>query len=204
MEFWTSLIEQIAAQHFSEWAAVIGAILYLLLAARGNPWCWFWGIISCSFWAYAAFALYDLYIDGGLQLFYVGISFLGIYQWRYGGKDQKELSVTRLSLPQHLWIWTGGLALTFVLGAFFDTYTAAAATYLDAFTTVFSVIITFMVIQKKLDNWAYWFLIDIVYVYLYWGRGGYLIALLFVVYLVIVVFGFFSWRKAYLVEELRS
>ncbi|MBK8490747.1 MAG: nicotinamide mononucleotide transporter [Saprospirales bacterium] len=198
MQFWNSLLNQIAAQHFSEWAAVIGAILYLLLATKGNPWCWVWGIISCAFWAYAAFALYGLYIDGALQLFYIAISVLGIYRWKYGGKDHQELPISRLHWKQHIWIWTGGLALSWALGAFFEAYTAAAATYLDAFTTVFSVIITFMVIQKKLENWGYWFLIDSVYVYLYWSRRGFLIALLFVTYLVIVVFGYFSWRKSYL------
>lgn len=194
---WEALAQQIAAQHISEWMAVAGAILYLLLAARGNPWCWFWGIISCAFWAYAAFALYDLYIDGALQLFYVAISFVGIYEWKFGGREHKELPISRLGLRQHLWIWIGGLALSWALGAFFDEYTAAAATYLDAFTTVFSVIITFMVIRKKLENWLYWLLIDAVYVYLYWSRGGYLISLLFVAYLVIAVFGYFSWKKAY-------
>lgn len=199
MEFWISLANQIAAQRFSEWAAVIGAILYLLLAARNNPWCWVWGIISCIFWAYAAFALYGLYIDGALQIFYIFISIFGIYEWKYGGKDHQELPISRLTWKQHIWIWAGGLALSWVLGAFFAAYTSAAATYLDAFTTVFSVIITFMVIRKKIENWLYWFLIDSVYVYLYWSRGGFLIALLFVVYLVIVVFGYLSWRKKLLI-----
>jgi nicotinamide mononucleotide transporter len=189
--------EQIASQRISEWAAVLGAILYLLLAARGNPWCWVWGAISCAFWAYAAFALYGLYIDGILQIFYIGISIYGIYEWKYGGENRRELPVTRLKPRDHLWIWGGGLTLSWLTGALFAEYTAAAATYLDAFTTVFSVIVTFMVVRKKLENWAYWFLIDSVYVYLYWSRGGYLIALLFAVYLVIVVFGYLSWRKAY-------
>ena len=198
-----TLLQQISEQHLSEWMAVGGALLYLILAARGNPWCWFWGIISCAFWAYAAFALYGLYIDGALQLFYVGISILGIYEWKYGGKGRQVLPISRLSWRQHVAIWIGGLALSWVLGAFFAAYTSAAATYLDAFTTVFSVIITFMVIRKKLENWIYWLLIDSVYVYLYWSRGGYLIALLFVAYLVIVVFGFFSWMKAYR-QELKD
>ena len=87
--------------------------------------------------------------------------------------------------------------LSGLVGYFFDEYTAAAATYLDAFTTVFSVIITFMVIQKKLENWLYWLVVDSVYVYLYASRGGYLFALLFLVYLVIVVMGWIRWRKEY-------
>jgi nicotinamide mononucleotide transporter len=193
--FWQELWGQISAQHPAEWIAVGGAILYLVLATRENPWCWFWGILSCIAWAYAAFELYQLYIDGGLQLFYVGISFMGLYQWLRGGAKQERLAITTLSWSQHLWILLGGSAASWAVGYFFSAYTSAAATYLDAFTTVFSVITTFMVIQKKLENWIYWLVIDTAYVYLYWSRGGYLIALLFVSYLAIVLVGFLRWKR---------
>ena len=196
--FFSTLAAQIAAQHFSEWMSVIFAITYLVLAARGNPWCWIFGIIGCAFWAYAAFELYKLYIDGGLQIFYIAISFLGLYQWKYGGKDKQELPVSRLEWRHHALIWTGGLALSMAVGAFFDVYTNAAATYLNGFTTVFSIITTFLAIWKKLENWIYWFAIDLVYVYLYWTRGGYLFVLLFCVYLVMVVVGYLSWKRQYL------
>ena len=197
MDWLNVLITEAAAQDWTVWVAVITAILYLTLAASENPWCWFWGIISCSFWAYAAYALYDLYIDALLQVFYVGISFYGIYQWRKGGKAGSELAITTFKPIQHVWIILAGLGLSITVGYFFKTYTPAAATYLDAFTTVFSIIITFMVIYKKLENWAYWLVIDAVYVYLYWSRGGYLFALLFIGYLVIVLIGWRSWGRIY-------
>ncbi|MEL7021238.1 MAG: nicotinamide mononucleotide transporter [Bacteroidota bacterium] len=41
----------------------------------------------------------------------------------------------------------------------------------------------------------YWFVVDSVYVYLYWSRGGYLFALLFVIYLIIVCFGYAKWKR---------
>ncbi|MFK7937357.1 MAG: nicotinamide riboside transporter PnuC [Saprospiraceae bacterium] len=183
------------AMHWTEVFSVLFGIIYLVLAARQNPLCWWFGIVGCLLWAWAAFNLYDLYVDTLLQIFYVGISFLGIYQWKYGSEKKTELPITYLTRREHLMVIIGGLILTAVVGFLFDNYTDAAASYLDTFTTVFSVIITFMVIQKKMDNWAYWFVIDSVYVYLYWSRGGYLFALLFVVYLFIVVAGYFSWKR---------
>jgi len=178
------------ALHSAEIVSTVTAIIYLILAARESIWCWFFGIISCSFWAWAAYFLYNLQIDSLLQIFYVAISFWGLYQWKYGSQDKKELPITHLSLSEHAIAIGGGLVLSAIVGWLYENYTNASATYLDAFTTVFSILITFMVIHKKIENWLYWIVIDIVYVYLYWSRGGYLFSILFVAYIVIRVFNF--------------
>ncbi len=194
-----NLLEQIlnAIQnlHWAEIIAVLFAILYLAYAAKEQVICWVFGIISCVFWTYAAFYLYDLYVDALLQLFYIVMSFIGIYQWLYGGAKKQNLEITSLTTKQHILIISVGFMLTGIVGYFFDTYTPAAATYIDSFTTTFSIIATFLVIQKKIDNWIYWFIIDAVYVYLYWIREGYLFSFLFVVYLGIIIFGYFEWKK---------
>ena len=52
--------------------------------------------------------------------------------------------------------------------------TDAAFPYLDSFTTVAAVVTTFMVARKVLENWAYWFVIDGLSVYLYISRELYL------------------------------
>lgn len=200
----STLQATLEAMHWTEIGAVIFSAIYLILAARESVWCWFWGILGCALWTYAAFYLYDLYVDALLQIFYIGISFVGVYQWLFGGAERKALQISWLKPIEHLYIIVGGLIVTVAVGYFFDAYTPAAATYLDSFTTIFSIIITMMVIQKKIDNWLYWLVVDSVYVYLYWSRGGYLFALLFVVYLVIVVLGFFQWRKEMAVQRTAS
>jgi len=171
-------------------------LLYVIFAARNHAVCWVFGIIGCVFWAYCAFYLYDLWLDAGLQVFYIGISFLGIYRWMYGD-EQKELPITKWSLKKHGWTIGIGILITILAGLFFKEYTPAAATYPDAFTTVFSVIATFMVIQRKLGNWIYWIVIDTVYVFLYASRGGWLFSVLFVLYLGMAVYGYFNWQKLY-------
>lgn len=196
-EILSIISEQIAGQTIFDWGSVIGALIYLILISRENPLGWFFGIIGCAFWAYAAFYQYQLYIDSGLQVFYILISFWGIYKWLYGGADKSELPISQLKWSEHAFIIGIGTVLSIVTGWLFSNYTEAAAPYWDAFTTVFSVITTIMVIFKKIDNWIYWFLIDSVYVVLYWSRGGYLFALLFIIYLIIVVRGYFNWKRMY-------
>ncbi|HMR44486.1 MAG TPA: nicotinamide riboside transporter PnuC [Saprospiraceae bacterium] len=190
--------------HWSETWAVIFGVLYVVLAARESVWCWFWGILSCSLWAWAAYKIYDLYIDALLQLFYVGVSFAGIWQWLRGGESKKELRISSLKIREHF-LWIGlGLGLTFPTGYFFDNYTQAAATYPDAFTTIFSVIATFMVVQKKLENWLYWLAINATYVWLYSSRGSWLFTALFILYFFIAIFGYREWKKIMRMEANKN
>jgi nicotinamide mononucleotide transporter len=54
-----------------------------------------------------------------------------------------------------------------------------------------------MVAQKILENWLYWLVIDSLSVVLYLDRELYVTALLFVVYLIIIGFGWSAWLKTY-------
>ncbi|TXB67649.1 nicotinamide riboside transporter PnuC [Phaeodactylibacter luteus] len=194
-----SFVDKIAMEAGSlswvDWAASITAIVYVVLAARSNIWCWFWGIISCSLWAYASFVFYGLYLDALLQVFYVGMGFWGIYTWRSAGAQEGIVPVSRLGWQQHAWYLLGGGLATLAFGYFFGAYTPAAATYWDAGTTTFSVLATFMLARRRLDNWAYWVAIDAVYAGLYFSRGAYLFALLMAAYTLIAGKAWASWKK---------
>jgi nicotinamide mononucleotide transporter len=74
-------------------------------------------------------------------------------------------------------------------------HTNAAYPYLDAFVTVSSVVTTYMVARKILENWLYWLVVDSLSLYLYVQRGLYFYVGLFAVYLVLVVIGFVRWRR---------
>jgi nicotinamide mononucleotide transporter len=190
--------EAILGMRMVELISVISAIIYVVLAAQKNIWCWFFGIISAILWTYAAYAYYQLYIDSALQVYYVVMGFYGWYMWKYGyEKEGVELPMTQLSTQNHLYIIGVGLVLTFLVGYFFNTYTAAAATYLDAFTTIFSIMTTVLVARKVIENWLYWIVIDAAYIYLYGTRGGYLFAFLNVVYVIIAIIGYINWKKEY-------
>lgn len=197
MNYFETIVNEAAAMPWVDWVATLTGIVYVILAARSNIWCWFWGIISCGLWAYASFAYYQLYLDAILQLFYVGMGFAGIFQWKYGGKNKKELAVNRIEWHQHLYILAFGAVLAIAFGYFFDEYTPAAATYMDAFTTVFAVITTFLLVRRVLENWIYWVVIDTLYIYLYGSRGALLFAGLMIIYTLIAITAFFRWKKEY-------
>ena len=194
-DFYSNVIQGAQNLHWAEiWATIFG-LIYIVLAIKENVWCWFWGILSCGLWAWATYNLYDYYIDAILNIFYVVMGFVGIYQWKFGSAEKTPLHVTELSGNQHIMIISAGVIMTFLLGYLFDEYTPAQKTYLDAFTTAFAIFATFMTIQKKIGSWIYWIVVDMIYVYMYWAVGAYLFMLLFIVNTILAVKGYLNWRK---------
>ena len=84
-----------------------------------------------------------------------------------------------------------------ICGYLLSQNTSAAWPYVDSFTTFGAVVTTWMVTRKVLENWLYWLVVDAISIPLYLDRGLLLTAGLFAVYLVIVVFGYISWRQRY-------
>ena len=61
-----------------------------------------------------------------------------------------------------------------------------------------------MVTRKVIENWLYWFVIDLVLVYMSWQSDLPWTAGLYVLYLVMVVIGFRSWLKNSRAEALEG
>lgn len=178
---------------------VILAVAYLLLAAKENIWCWLCAFISSAIYVYLFWQV-GLFMESMLNVFYISMALAGWLQWRYGGDKHEGLSIKTLRAWQHGLILLLILLLAWLNGWYMQNYTAAAWPYVDSFTTWASILTTFMVIYKILENWIYWFVIDALSIYLYLDRGLYLTVLLFLIYLVIVVFGFISWRNRLLTK----
>lgn len=204
--FFENLYSGITSTGTLEWIAVITGLLYVIFAARKNQICWFFASISSSLYVYICID-YQLYIESGLQLFYVATAILGWISWRktaiskddiHDNTTQNGISDIKLwSLNNHLLnILISGI-LSFCLGFIFDTYTDQANPYIDAFTTIFSLAATFMVVQKVLENWIYWIVIDIVGIYLYFQRGLQLSSVLYLIFTIIAITGFINWKKMF-------
>ena len=171
--------------------AVVFSILYVILAAKENIWCWLCASISVSLYIYICFSA-KLYLETGLQGFYFIMAIYGYRQWN---RPKKKITISTWSLQSHLIIFIIGIIVSVFLGKLFEIYTDAALPIMDSFTTIFSLFATYMVTKKILENWIYWIVIDIVSVYLYFSRDLQLTAGLFATYTIIAVFGYLSWKK---------
>jgi nicotinamide mononucleotide transporter len=188
------------ARAMSPWetAAVLLAIGYLLLAVRENIWCWYCAFASTAIYT-VLFWDVSLLMESALNVYYMGMAVFGWYQWTHGrtAGDGTETGVTihSLSRNQHLVIVVVIGNLSLISGYLLSQYSEAAWPYVDSFTTWASVITTYLVAKKFLENWLYWIVIDSVSIPLYLDRGLPLTALLFAAYVAIAITGFFSWKR---------
>ena len=193
------LVSQFQASSILELTAVIFAIAYLLLAVRENILCWYAAFISTSIFLFIFWQV-KLYMESGLQVYYLAMAVYGWYQWTLGGTQQSGIAISTWPMTKHLLALTVILIATIISGYLLSENSDAPLPYLDSFTTWASIVTTYMVAKKVLENWIYWFVIDSVSIFLYLDLELYFTALLFAAYVVIVVFGFLTWLKQYRLE----
>ena len=174
--------------------AVIFAITYLILAVRQNILCWYAAFLSTAIYTFLYWDV-SLYMESILNVYYLLMAIYGWANWN-NKKDQIDLPIMEWSIKKHFISILIILFFTLVSG-FLLNNTEAARPYLDSFTTWGSVFTTYMVTQKILSNWLYWFVINGVGIFLNIDKELYLTALLLLSYQVISILGFINWRKSY-------
>ena len=194
----TDFVEQLAATSLLEWLAVLFAIGYVWLAARQNNWCWSCAFLSTSIYVYLFWQV-TLPFQAVLNVFYMIMAVYGYWQWRRG--EQSDTTVIRsFHWTHHLLLVVALASLGWALSYFASSQFNSDYLLLDASLQVFSVVTTFMVAHKVLENWIYWFFINIASAYLYFQSGLALSACLYIGYVGFSVYGYIKWQQ----ERTRS
>lgn len=189
-----TIVAALAAVAWSEWVAVVLALAYLLLAIRQNPWCWAFAIASSSMYC-VIFARTGLVMQAALQVFFVAMAVYGWRVWR-GGVRSAPAPVRRWPARRHA-LALGAVALaTFVNGRLVaDAASGPLVPYADAAIAWGSVLTTWLVARKVLENWLYWIAIDLAAAVLYGSQGLHATAVLYLLYAGLAVRGFQAWQK---------
>ena len=197
-------------QYFSQMAvleiiAVITAMAYVILAAREHILCWPAALISTLLYTIIFYDVY-LWMDSALQVYYFAMAIYGFYCWRKvrandgalaQNNEQTATVIHQQPLVKHIKAILALSIMSIAVGYFMANNTPTTFPYLDAATTVFAVYATYLVTQKVLENWLYWIVIDLVSIYIYIEKGLTPTAMLFVVYVVVAIVGYFTWLDKY-------
>ncbi|GLX78777.1 nicotinamide mononucleotide transporter [Thalassotalea insulae] len=193
----TEIVQYFSQLPFWEWLAVICALLYVLLAARENIWCWPAALVSTLIYTVIFYDVY-LWMDSLLQLYYLVMAVYGWYCWQgLTQLDHQAVHIQRWPLHRHSKIIAALSVLSLIFGWLMANFTPTDFPYLDSATTVFAVFATYLVAQKVLENWLYWVVIDAVSIYLYLAKDLQPTALLFVLYVVMAIYGYLQWSARY-------
>lgn len=194
---------------YLEFFGVVSGAVAVWLSARANVWSWPIGAASVFLFFFLFYQI-QLYPDMFLQVFFFITNLQGWWRWTHpneGEEDLKqELRVTRIPTRQ-LVIWSSaGIVATALLGTFASNLhdwfpvlfsQPSAFPYVDSFTTVMSIVATFLMIDKRVECWYVWLLVDVILTYIYFVKGVKLVAIEYFVFCFIAAFGAYNWTREY-------
>lgn len=187
-----------ALGHMSGWeitAALMG-VAYILLAAKESQWCWLFAFISTVIYT-VLFWEGQLPMQALLNFYYMGMAVYGFWLWHRHGTTQGPLMISSWGWSNNLLFILIGFFISAAVTSYLELTEQSQSPALDAYITVFSVLNTWLMAKKILQNWLYWIIIDAAAVMLYIETAYYATAVLFVINTILAIAGFISWIKLY-------
>ena len=183
------------SKNWIEITGVILSLIYLYLSIRQKVGLWFFGIISSIFYT-VVFVESGLYADMSLQVYYIAISIYGWIHWKKGHISQKE-EIPATFMASKDWIIAGiGTVVVCLLYYFILTrYTDSTVPVTDSIVGALSVVGTWMLAKKFIENWLVWIVADAICVGLYIYKDLYPTSVLNVIYTIMAGVGYWQWKK---------
>lgn len=187
----------------AEYVSVGLNVIFLLLLMRENRWCWPFGIVGSAI-GVALFLSDDvkLYSEALLYSYYVFIGIYGWWRWKPRTQQKDPLELQHWGLQRHLVLLAGGLLSWLALGWWMHTYRQPNSPFLDAFTTVFSFIASYMQAEKVISSWYIWIVVNALSIWLYTQRELDAYTVLAVIYLIMSFAGLFEWNKRWKAQHI--
>lgn len=176
-----------------EICANVMTALAIFLAGRNSIHTWWAGIIGCILFGFLFFGA-KLYADVTLQCFFVITGLIGWHQWR-GGQRKDRLPITRTKSSTLILSVSIGVVVGLAYAVLLHRFTDAYAPGWDTALLVGSVIGQILLMNRKIENWGFWLLVNTIAVPLFFSRGLYLTSVLYAAYWVHAIIAYRKWQS---------
>lgn len=205
-DFWLVFTENVKDTTWLEAIAALLGIASVWYARRENILVYPTGIVSVLIYVYICYFA-RLYADAGINFFYFLMSVYGWYNWTRVNPGSELLAIT-VNNPKQQW---SGIALTgvsywVIIGLIWvfnrnDTvYMQSWVPWVDAFTTSIFLVGMLLMARKKVENWIYWIIGDVISIPMYFVKGLVFTSFQYIVFLILAILGYMEWRRRYLLK----
>ncbi len=180
-------------------AAALGLANIVLLVLR-SIWNYPFGLVMVVLYGFVYFEQ-RFYSDAWLQLFFFVVQIYGWWNWYQARGGDGLIRVELMSFAERA-VWSVLLVTASIgEGWYLAHYTTDSAPWLDAPTTVISVVAQILLSLRKIENWILWIVADVVQIGLYYWKGLYPTTGLYVVFLVMSAVGIVQWWRQLKAQE---
>ena len=199
-QVFTFFFEQYAAYEtidiVLEIIAVVFGFLSVWFSKLNKIWVFPTGMISTSIFVYLLLKwglLGDMMING----YYFIMSVFGWYVWTRKIDDTQVTPISKINFKEKkisVAIFFATLLFVFIVYKTFDKWSDWVA-YADTITTAIFFVGMWLMAKRKIENWIFWIIGDIISVPLYLYKGFTFTSFQYLGFTFIAIFGYLAWKK---------
>ena len=179
-----------------EMIGVVFGFLSVWYAKKENILVFPTGLINTGIFVYILW-IYGLLGDMLINAYYFSMSIIGWYIWTRKVDAKHFIPITKTNKLEKKWsvfLFIGAIVFVFLVYALFDKFKSWTA-YVDTITTAIFFVGMWLMAKKKLENWTYWIIGDVITVPLYLYKGLIFTSLQYLLFTIIAVYGYMAWKK---------
>ena len=177
--------------------AVVFGFLSVWFSKQENIWVYPTGIISTAIFVYLLWK-WELFGDMMINFYYTSMSIYGWYIWSRKDNKNQVIQVTKTTVKENIqsvFIFLFTMFFTWLVYNYYEKWDSWTA-YVDTITTGIFFVGMWLMAKKKLENWIYWIVGDIISVPLYFYKGLTLTSLQYLIFTIIAIYGYRAWKKS--------
>lgn len=179
---------------YIELAAVGFSLGAVYLTTKRSIWCWPISIVAVLLSAQVYYTA-GLFAEMGLQSYYLGAAIVGWVSWH----RQKQMTGTVMVRRMTSYHWWSAVAISILSGVLLGYVlwlkTKAPIAFVDSLIATSSLVATWFMVKRYLENWLIWVVIDTACLFVYIHKELYSFAGLFMIYTLLAIQGYFDWKK---------
>ncbi|MEH6658861.1 nicotinamide riboside transporter PnuC [Leeuwenhoekiella marinoflava] len=179
-----------------EIVGVIFGLLSVWYSKQNHIWVYPTGMISTSIFVYLLLK-WGLLGDMMINAYYFSMSVYGWYVWTRKVDADHVTPISKTTKKEHTWsavIFTAAIIFVFTVYTIFDKWNSWTA-YVDTITTALFFVGMWLMAKRKIENWIYWIIGDIISVPLYFYKGFTFTSFQYLIFTVLAIYGFIAWKK---------
>ncbi len=177
-----------------EFIAVVTGIASVIYSRKENILVYPVGLLSTGIFV-LIYIEHGLYADASVNFYYTVMSIIGWMMWARKKDGIKTLSVTASSIKERISSFVFFAVCWIVLYFLLSRFTDSVVPLADSFTSAAAYTGMWLMNKKKLENWIWWIITDLASVPLNFYKHLVFTSFQYLVFLILAVMGYITWRK---------
>ncbi|MDG5490419.1 nicotinamide riboside transporter PnuC [Psychroserpens sp. SPM9] len=180
-----------------EITAVIFGFLSVWFSKQNKIWVFPTGMISTAIFVYLLIK-WELLGDMMINVYYFIMSVYGWYIWTRKIDETQVTPISRTTIKEKqigVVIFIATLAFVYIVYQAFDKWSGWVA-YVDTITTAIFFVGMWLMARRKLENWLFWIVGDVISVPLYFYKGFTFTSFQYLGFTFIAIFGYLAWKNS--------